>query len=212
MARRCLICQVPGRLWFRLLVLVAALSVPFLLVALVRGGTSGRPRVQLIQDMGVQPVLKTQAATPIFADRRASRTPVEGTIAHAPGAVHDDPLFYRGVEVVSGHEQWTTNFPTQVTVDDSSRRRGRERFQIYCSVCHGPEGLGNGLAAERAKQLAKNFVPPVSLRGAQVKAQPNGYLFSVITHGSRTMPGYAEQISVADRWAIIAYVRDLQTR
>jgi mono/diheme cytochrome c family protein len=90
-------------------------------------------------------------------------------------------------------------------------RRGRERFEIYCAVCHGIDGSGNGLVAQRAREInATTWVPPSSLHQSIIQQQPDGKIFTTITNGIRKMPGYSGQINVRDRWAIVAYVRALQ--
>ena len=92
-------------------------------------------------------------------------------------------------------------------------RRGQRRFNIYCAPCHGLDGSGNGIVAQRARdktEIASGWVPPLSLHEQTVRDRPVGHLFNTITNGIRTMPPYGDQISPADRWAIIAYVRALQ--
>ncbi len=213
--RRSILREVPRPIWIALALLLAAAPVPFALIARARTMTSTKPRVQFVQDMGVQPVLKAQAYNPLFADRRAMRLPTQGTLPQDAQALRDqNPAFYRGItKDKNGAEQWLTDFPHQITVNPELIDRGGQRFGIFCAACHGQYGFGNGTVAERGKQLApKTWVAPANLRGDTVKSQPNGYVFSVISNGARTMPGYASQIPVADRWAIIAYLRDLQSK
>ncbi len=90
---------------------------------------------------------------------------------------------------------------------------GRKNFGIYCSVCHGMNGSGNGLVNERAKKIiSPDWIQPSSLHQETLYADkyPDGKLFSTISNGIRKMPGYAGQIKTRDRWAIVAYVRALQ--
>ena len=96
-------------------------------------------------------------------------------------------------------------------------KRGQQRFNIYCSTCHGLEGYGDGLVSRRAAQLADQFpatqgtwVKPLSLHDDPIQQQPVGKLFRTITHGIRKMPGYGSQITPADRWAIVLYIKALQ--
>ena len=106
---------------------------------------------------------------------------------------------------------WLTENP--LTVDLELVERGRKYFGIYCSVCHGMNGGGNGLVNRRARKiLAQNWIPPSSLHQDTLYSDkyPDGKLFSTISNGIRKMPGYAGQIKVRDRWAIVAYVRALQ--
>ncbi len=91
---------------------------------------------------------------------------------------------------------------------------GKQKFEIYCAVCHGNDGGGNGLVNRRAQRiLATAWVQPSSMHQDTLYAEqyPDGKLFNTITNGIRKMPGYQSQISTHDRWAIVAYVRALQT-
>lgn len=186
------------------LVLVAALSlVPFALIARSRASTSARPRVQLIQDMAKQPKVKTQAANPLFADGRAMRPPVPGTVAH--GELEEDDAYWAGRDAGG----WVTAFPVQVT--ERLMQRGQERYDIFCAPCHGLAGFGDGPVAKRADALQEGtWTPPSSYHTDLVRGRPVGHLFNTITNGIRNMPAYASQIPVADRWAIVLYVRALQ--
>ena len=95
--------------------------------------------------------------------------------------------------------------------------RGKERFGIYCTPCHGYDGRGQGMIPERVKSLggvwqARNLVeaPTADGKGGVVVQMPNGQLFNTISNGFNTMQGYAAQIPAGDRWAIVAYVRALE--
>jgi len=106
---------------------------------------------------------------------------------------------------------WLTEIP--LDVDRELLERGQHYFGIYCSVCHGLNGGGNGLVNRRAQKiLADTWIPPSVLYAEELHRDryPDGKLFSTISNGIRKMPGYASQIRVADRWAIVAYVRALQ--
>jgi len=108
---------------------------------------------------------------------------------------------------------WLTEIPSEVGVDRETYATGRRMFEIYCAVCHGPTGKGNGLATQRAQRiLATTWTPPSNINDPSLhrEAYPDGKLFSTISNGIRKMPGYASQIEVRDRWAIVAYVRALQ--
>ena len=83
-------------------------------------------------------------------------------------------------------------------------KRGQERFNIFCSVCHGRIGDGNGMIVQRG------FVRPPSYHLARLRQAPDGHFFDVITRGFGRMPSYASQVPVEDRWAIVAYLRALQ--
>ena len=100
-----------------------------------------------------------------------------------------------------------------LVLDEKTLAAGRKNFGIYCSVCHGMSGYGNGLVNKRARKInAQTWVMPSSLHQETLYADkyPDGKLFSTISNGIRKMPGYSGQIKTRDRWAIVAYVRALQ--
>ena len=96
-------------------------------------------------------------------------------------------------------------------------KRGQERFNIYCAPCHGDSGYGDGMVAVRAAELQKKqpdavngWGTPQNLHEAKILGRPDGHLYNTITNGIRNMPAYDKQISIPDRWAIVAYLRALQ--
>lgn len=104
---------------------------------------------------------------------------------------------------------WVKIAPINVT--QATLERGRNRYNIYCSVCHGLAGDGDGLVAQRALQLEQpTWIPPTNLHTDYLLTQPDGKLYNTITHGIRKMKGYGDQIPAEDRWAIVTYVRALQ--
>jgi mono/diheme cytochrome c family protein len=209
--------MIPKPLIYAVVILVVLAMFPPALIARSRATTSREPRIHLVQDMDNQHRLKYQQASPAFAgvplfnDGRAMRPPVAGTVAR--GELLDEH-FDRGV---SGNA-WATTYPPQVRVDMALLRRGQERFNIYCSVCHGLAGYGDGMVHVRASQLLNtptlskgtSWVAPKSLHEEAIRQQPVGQIFSTITNGIRNMSGYAAQVPAADRWAIVAYVKALQ--
>ncbi len=193
----------PRWLLYAIVLLAALALVPFALIARSRATTSARPRVHLILDMAKQPKVKTQTANPLFADGRAMRPPVPGTVAR--GDLDGDEAYRTG----RAGDGWVTAFPLQVT--EQLMRRGQERFDIYCVPCHGLAGYGDGPVAKRADALQEGtWTPPSSYHTDLVRGRPVGQLFNTITNGIRNMAAYGPQIPVADRWAIVLYVRALQ--
>jgi mono/diheme cytochrome c family protein len=186
------------------LIMLAALSLlPFACIYKARQSQSASPRIHLVQGMDNQPRFKSQQVNPLFADTREARPPVEGTIAQ--GRLDEDDGLNKGMR----DGTFIATFPVPVT--EPLLKRGQERFQIYCAPCHGLAGYGDGIVAVRADRLQEGtWVPPSSMHVASVLARPVGHLFNTITNGIRTMPSYGSQIPVADRWAIVAYVRALQ--
>lgn len=187
--------------------------IPPLVFARMRATPSPNRPIHIFWDMDFQPKFKAQAPNPLFADGRAMRPPVQGSVAR--GESYVDTHMFEGV--VDG--QWATALPTSMKLDQATLERGQQRFNIYCSACHGYAGYGDGAVNQRAMELVSNVNGPVngtqwvaakSLHDETTRHQPMGQLFNTITHGIRNMAGYGAQISVADRWAIAAYVKALQ--
>jgi mono/diheme cytochrome c family protein len=197
---------VPRPIFWGLAVAGALAVLPPLVIASYRSMPKRQPRIHPVLDMDFQPKYQAQAASPLFLDGRAMRPPVAGTVAR--GRLEDDDALYRG-RVPGREEEWVTSFPVPVT--DELVRRGRERFDVYCATCHGLTGEGDGPTSLRAQERGEEkWVPPLSLHVDSVREQPVGQLYHSITNGVRTMPAYGSQIPVADRWAIVLYVRALQ--
>ena len=187
--------------------------IPPLVFARMRATPSPNRPIHIFWDMDFQPKFKAQAPNPLFADGRAMRPPVQGSVAR--GESYVDTHMFEGV--VDG--QWATALPASMKLDRATLERGQQRFNIYCSACHGYAGYGDGAVNQRAMELVSNVNGPVngtqwvaakSLHDETTRHQPMGQLFNTVTHGIRNMAGYGAQISVADRWAIVAYVKALQ--
>ena len=187
--------------------------IPPLVFARMRATPSPNRPIHIFWDMDFQPKFKAQAPNPLFADGRAMRPPVQGSVAR--GESYVDTHMFEGV--VDG--QWATALPASMKLDQATLERGQQRFNIYCSACHGYAGYGDGAVNQRAMELVSNVNGPVngtqwvaakSLHDETTRHQPMGQLFNTVTHGIRNMAGYGAQISVADRWAIVAYVKALQ--
>jgi mono/diheme cytochrome c family protein len=182
---------------------VSVSLVPLALIAKARYTRSANTQWHVFYDMDQQGKFKTQQPNPLFADGRASRPPVAGTVEW--GELDADDALHRGIE----GDGWVTAFPMAVTEDRLAR--GRERFDIFCSPCHGLSGYGDGIVAKRADRLQEGtWVPPSSFHTDLVRGRPVGHLYHTATHGIRNMAGYGAQISDEDRWAIVMYVRALQ--
>lgn len=148
------------------------------------------------QDMHNQPRLKPLRMSDFYADKRGSRPVLEGTVAR--GQLKEDAYLYTG----KINNQPGNVFPMPVT--DKVLARGRERFNIYCTPCHSRVGDGNGMIVQRGLRR------PPSFHIDRLRNAPVGHFFDVMTNGFGAMPDYSAQISVQDRWAIIAYIRALQ--
>jgi mono/diheme cytochrome c family protein len=163
----------------------------------VRGCTSSRPPIHLNPSMDDQPKARAQAASDFFSDGAVMRQPVPGTVPI--GGLKEDTAFFTGK---GADEQFVATNP--VTVDERVLARGRERYAIYCQPCHDARGDGKGILFQRGN------VPTASMHQERILKYPDGQLFDVITNGQGLMAGYRWPIPPADRWAIVAYVRDLQ--
>jgi mono/diheme cytochrome c family protein len=197
--------RLPRGIIFALLIIGSAATVPFAMAVLARVSTSERTRIHIVPDMDSQEKFKAQRKNPFFADNRAMRADVAGTVAQ--GELHDDDHFYTGK--VDG--AFAKTFPSQIDISMHTMERGQERFGIYCTPCHGVDGSGQGMVHLRAKSLLQGtWVQPTDLHTETLFYKPVGELFDNISRGIRNMPPYARQIDPADRWAIILYLRALQ--
>ena len=145
----------------------------------------------LRQDMAYQPKDKPLAPSDFFGDGRSERPLVENTVAR--GWAANDQLFVPRV---------SNDFP--LPVNQQLLERGQERYKIFCSPCHGLQGDGNGMVANRGMKH------PPTYHQDRLRQVPNGYIYDVITNGFGAMLGYSAQVPPRDRWAIVAYVRALQ--
>lgn len=170
-------------------------------------------------DMHDQPRYKAYKKSDFFADKRGSRDQLDGTVAR--GQLRDNKGFYTGkidnpnlnaqVEtttdasgntLVSSFPNDIDEFPIPVTKELVDR--GEDRYNIYCIVCHGPVGSGDGMIVRRG------FPQPPTYHDDRLRNAPVGHFYDVITNGWGKMNGYSYQIQPADRWAIVAYIRALQ--
>lgn len=143
------------------------------------------------QDMANQPKNRPLTPSDFFPDGRSERPLVENTVAH--GSIAND-------ELVVAKE--SNAFPLELNA--ALLERGRQRYAIFCSPCHGLQGDGNGMAAVRGMKH------PPTYHQDRLRNSPNGYYFDVITNGFGQMLSYSAQVPPQDRWAIVAYVRALQ--
>lgn len=158
--------------------------------------TSRQPPIWVWWDMKKQDKYKTQAASQFFADGRASRRPVAGTIAQETYVVNVG--YSTGVE----GGKYVARNPEALTKD--LLLHGQTKFNVYCAPCHDRTGSGRGVVP------AKAIWVPGNLHDDRIVSFVDGEIFHVISSGRRTMPGYRYQIAERDRWAIVAYVRALQ--
>lgn len=155
------------------------------------------PPIQVWDDMKKEEKFKPQMQNDLFADHRDSRVPPEGTVAR--GHMVTDSVYDTGME----GPMYAGKNPVPITMD--LLKKGQMKFGTYCTPCHDREGTGQGIVPIHVPSWQ-----PSNLTEDRVVQFADGEIFNVITNGRRTMPAYKYQISVEDRWAIIAYVRVLQ--
>lgn len=148
------------------------------------------------QKMGVQPNHRPLEASPVFPNDQLARQPVRGTVPSGWTRINQRKI------KDENFDENANELPFPLTKE--VLERGRERYEIYCAVCHGLAGYGDGSIVRRG------FVQPPSLHSERLQNAPLGYFYSVITSGFGAMAGYANQIEPKERWAITAYIRALQ--
>jgi mono/diheme cytochrome c family protein len=161
--------------------------------------------------MWTQKKVLPQQSSDFFADGMGSRMKVEGTVAR--GRLRADDAFYTGFE----NGKMVNVLPETLVIDGEkldTRKdlakilaRGKERFTIFCTHCHGQLGDGQGMIAKRGLELRR---PPASYHTDRLRNMPLGHFFDVITSGFGAMFSYASRVEPNDRWAIVAYIRALQ--
>ncbi len=168
-------------------------------LASCKGQLSEKPPIHPNLNMDMQPRKEAQEVNNFFADGRSMRQPVEGTVPR--GKAKTDSAYYFGLNAAG---EYIEEMPVKMT--KSFLHRGKERYDIFCAPCHGKTGAGNGIVMEGGY----GYVPAPSYHIERLVNAPDGELYSAIANGVRTMPSYATQVPVEDRWAIVAYIRALQ--
>ena len=175
------------------------------------------------RDMQDQPKAIAYRENAFYKDGTGSRPLVDGTVPR--GYLRENRAFFLGKKAAAPttpaspqtpptgsaannqaglYPDDVDTIPMQITRDDLDR--GQERFDIYCSVCHGKTGYGDGMIARRGF----NKPAPANYHQDRLRQAPAGHFFDVMTNGWGAMPAYAQQVSVEDRWRIVAYIRALQ--
>lgn len=172
-----------------------------MVVAGKRGDMSRRPPIEVFPDMDRQPKLRPQAANSFFKSGLSSQSHIDGTIAR--GTPYQDTPLNTGK--IAGTTNYVQTIPVPVTTQLMAR--GRDRFNITCSPCHGAQGDGKGITTKFGMAVIADLHDAA---GRKVPQQSDGQIFSTISYGKGLMQGYAPNLSIEDRWAIVAYVRALQ--
>ena len=203
--------QMPKWLLALIISSTAFALIPLAIAAKAKNSKSSEPHIHIFPDMDFQPKFKSDQPNDLFPDGRSNRGEIAGTIAR--GSLNADDLFYRGID----NNDWTRGFPafypdsSPFVVDAKLLKRGQNRFNIYCTPCHGYDGRGAG-SVQAKMALTGGSWPARNLVESSQDAlrMPNGQIFNTITNGYGQMMGYGAQIQQRDRWAIIGYVRALQ--
>jgi mono/diheme cytochrome c family protein len=174
------------------LLVVAVLSIFGL-----RGTPFKSPPVEIFSDMDRQPKYKPQSESSFFADGRTDR-PVPANTIPRKGYIADTHL----ATGKSDSGEFASGFPIEVTSELMAR--GRDRYQIFCTPCHGALGDGNGITRQYG------MVATASYHDDRVREMSEGEIYNTITNGKKTMGRYGDKMSVEDRWAVVAYLRALQ--
>lgn len=194
----------------RYFLLIFAICVAAVIsIAGFRGSHSRKPPLYIFPDMKRELKLRPEAPDDFFPNGTTSQLPPEGTVARAkPIMVGDKPVYpYEDSAVYTGFVPGTTNYVETNPFPITSKllARGQERFNIYCSPCHGREADGNGITKKLGVMMTV-----ANLQDPRIVKYADGEIFYVITHGRNTMYPYGPNVPVEDRWAIIAYLRALQ--
>ncbi len=169
-----------------------------------RGEVSEDPPITLIRNMHNQPKYKAQARSAYFADGRTMRPVVDGTVSHESFQADDEVATGRTADDLGYVREVPKSVVESFGGAEAMVARGKTRFGIYCAPCHGLVGDGNGVVAQRG------LTGVASLHQDRIRTSADGQLYATIANGVRRMPGYAAQIPVNDRWAVVAYVRALE--
>lgn len=207
--------------WF-FLTLIALVAMVVSLAGF-RGSHSANRPLEFLNDMDNQAKIKAQSSSNFFADGMGARRPVEGTVpmgyslpkTTAQSGGFETYGFAHGKDYYSTGrfgDYWGNGFPEQVTVDEGLIRRGKERYDIYCAICHGENGDGKGVTSNFGVNNIANLHLPQFADPANGQYRTDGSIFNTITNGQGLMSGYGTNIVLRDRWAIVAYIRALQKK
>jgi mono/diheme cytochrome c family protein len=194
----------------RYFLLIFGLAVVLVIaIAGKRGDMTRRTPIEVFPDMDRQLKLRPMEPNGFFANARSSQEHPIGTIARSTPLTNgaSQAVFpYEDNPLNTGQKPGTTNFVelNPMTINAEVMKRGQQRYTINCSPCHGQLADGNGVTKKYGMAVVAN------LHDKRIVEMPDGELFHVITQGRNLMQGYAAQVDVQDRWAIVAYLRALQ--
>jgi len=178
--------------------ILGALIMLAMLLSACRGQPTERTQIQPQQNMYWQQKFKAYEPNDFFADRRAMRVPVKGTVSR--GNLNDDNIVQAGV-----YEDGSYVEQIPIPVTKELLELGKAQYNISCTPCHGDAGYGNGLVIDYG------YVPPQSYHDEYMLEMPDGQIYSAIYNGAGSMPSYRRMVDkVEERWAVVAYIRAMQ--
>ena len=172
------------------------IAAAVMVVLLGAACTSSKPRFEYAPDMVDSLAYESFSASPVTRDGKTMMAPAPGTIARGAKPFHYDPG--PGEAERAGRE-----LVNPVPRTEEALARGGKVFHIYCTPCHGTQGLGDG-------PMVPPFSKPPSLVAEQERLRPDGHIFHIISRGQNRMPSYAVQVTPEDRWKVIHFIRSLQ--
>lgn len=184
---------------------LALLAIGALALAGCRGQKSEKPPIHPNLNMDFQERFEEQERNPFFADQAAMRTPVPGTVKRGGLRTTENASVMFGRDASGAYVE---EIPIPVT--DALMERGQERYDIYCAVCHGYSGDGQGIIMVGNGGQGYGYVPAPTYHSERLRQIEDGYLYDVIANGYNNMPSYGHEVAPEDRWAIVAYLRALQ--
>ena len=196
-----------------------ALALIVAVLAGCRGSESKKPPIHLNPNMDLQEKYKAQEESTFFENGSTMRPLVAGTIPHSDMYLRGsddylkaDPAFYEGVSASGG---FVTEIPDLKALKFDSTaamlKRGQQRYEIYCTPCHGSIGDAKGPVTDYARGTGNGYAGVLDFTSkVYADSAPVGKIYNAINKGGALMPSYAYQIKVRDRWAVVAYVKVLQ--
>jgi len=161
-----------------------------------RGDKATKPPLEVFPDMDRMPYYEPQAASEFFSDGRTDRQPVPNAVAR--GTFHENAYLQTGRQGA----EYGNGIPIEVS--NQTMARGEERYNIYCSVCHGQAGNGDSMTKKYGMITVADLTSEIFVNYS------DGQIYDVIANGAKTMLPYGDKLSVEDRWAVVLYVRALQ--
>jgi mono/diheme cytochrome c family protein len=188
----------------------AILIIAVLSIFGLRGRTSLKPPIEVFPDMDRQAKYHPQDESVLFADGRSDRPVVPGSVPFITDMQETYPhlqpkdRFFENTYLATG--KTTTGFGTgfPFEIDHDALDRGQQQYNLFCAVCHGQSGNGEGVTKPYG------MVATANLLDARIREMPEGEIFNTITNGKNTMRPYGHKIRVEDRWKVIAWLRTLQ--